>query len=306
MAAVMAAGMTPPLGMALATAVRKKLLTEAERENGLACWLLGASFVTEGAIPFAAAHPLRVIPSCMVGSAVTGALVMGFGNELRAPHGGIFVLPLVSKPDPVPARDRRSARSITAVMVIVLMSLDKAKTEELAHEEDLAEGVAGLIGFHPARHGRGCDDVGRSPGCVSQLTLWLVRCARRPDRSPCGRQNKESQTWHPATLSSRPASACTPGPPRCSCRPSPHGLPVTIFFFFFFFFLLFVQAVTATGLPVTIAKSGGDPVDARSILMVMGLAVGNGEEVTLTAEGDGAEAALDQLAELLEIDHDAA
>ena len=69
---------------------------------------------------------------------------------------------------------------------------------------------------------------------------------------------------------------------------------------------LFVQAVTATGLPVTIAKAGGDPVDARSILMVMGLAVGNNEEVTLTAEGDGADAALDQLVELLEIDHDAA
>ena len=69
---------------------------------------------------------------------------------------------------------------------------------------------------------------------------------------------------------------------------------------------LVVQAVTATGLPVTIAKAGGDPVDARSILMVMGLAVGNNEEVVLTAEGDGAEAALDQLAELLEIDHDAA
>ena len=111
MAAVMAAGMTPPLGMALATAVRKKLWTEAERENGLACWLLGASFITEGAIPFAAAHPLRVIPSCMAGSAVTGALVMAFGNELRAPHGGIWVLPLISNPIPVPAGDRRSARS---------------------------------------------------------------------------------------------------------------------------------------------------------------------------------------------------
>jgi len=68
---------------------------------------------------------------------------------------------------------------------------------------------------------------------------------------------------------------------------------------------LFVQAVTATGLPVTIAKSGGDPVDARSILMVMGLAVGNNDEVTLAAEGDGADAALDQLVELLEVDHDA-
>jgi phosphocarrier protein len=68
---------------------------------------------------------------------------------------------------------------------------------------------------------------------------------------------------------------------------------------------LFVQAVTATGLPVTIAKTGGDPVDARSILMVMGLGVGNDDEVTLTAEGDGADDALDQLVELLEIDHDA-
>ena len=68
---------------------------------------------------------------------------------------------------------------------------------------------------------------------------------------------------------------------------------------------LFVQAVTATGLPVTIAKGDGDPVDARSILMVMGLAVGNNDEVTLNAEGDGADAALDQLVELLEVDHDA-
>ncbi len=140
MAAVMAAGMTPPLGMALATAVRKKLWTEAERENGLACWLLGASFVTEGAIPFAAAHPLRVIPSCMVGSAVTGALVMGFGNELRAPHGGIFVLPLVSSPI-LYLLAIIIGTVITAGLVIVLMSLDKAKTEEIAHEEDLAEGV---------------------------------------------------------------------------------------------------------------------------------------------------------------------
>jgi PTS system fructose-specific IIC component len=140
MAAVMAAGMTPPLGMALATAVRKKLWTEAERENGLACWLLGASFVTEGAIPFAAAHPLRVIPSCMVGSAVTGALVMGFGNELRAPHGGIFVLPLVSNPI-LYLLAIVIGMVITAALVIVLMSLDKAKTEEIAHHEDVVEGV---------------------------------------------------------------------------------------------------------------------------------------------------------------------
>jgi PTS system fructose-specific IIC component len=141
MAAVMAAGMTPPLGMALATAVRKKLFSEAERENGLACWLLGASFVTEGAIPFAAAHPLRVIPSCMVGSAVTGAMVMAFGNELRAPHGGIWVLPLISNPF-LYLLAIAVGTVITAVLVIVLMSLDQRKTEEIAHAEDVAEGVA--------------------------------------------------------------------------------------------------------------------------------------------------------------------
>ncbi len=92
MAAVMAAGMVPPLAMALATVVRKKLFTEVERENGAAAWLLGASFISEGAIPFAAGDPLRVIPSMMVGGAVTGALSMALGVGLRAPHGGIFVL----------------------------------------------------------------------------------------------------------------------------------------------------------------------------------------------------------------------
>jgi PTS system fructose-specific IIC component len=92
MAAVMAAGMVPPLAMALATVVRRKLFTEVERENGAAAWLLGASFISEGAIPFAAADPLRVIPSMMAGGAVTGALSMALGVGLRAPHGGIFVL----------------------------------------------------------------------------------------------------------------------------------------------------------------------------------------------------------------------
>ena len=95
MAAVMAAGMTPPLGLALATTLRRRLFTEAELENGRAAWVLGASFITEGAIPFAAADPLRVIPSLMAGSAVTGALSMAFGATLRAPHGGIFVVGLV-------------------------------------------------------------------------------------------------------------------------------------------------------------------------------------------------------------------
>jgi len=98
MAIVMATGMTPPLGLALATVLRKNQFSDSERENGKAAWLLGASFISEGAIPFAAADPIRVIPSIMIGSGVTGALVAIFGNELRAPHGGIFVFPLVSSP----------------------------------------------------------------------------------------------------------------------------------------------------------------------------------------------------------------
>ncbi|QTE30564.1 PTS fructose transporter subunit IIABC [Pengzhenrongella sicca] len=91
MATVMAAGMVPPLAMALATTVDRRLFSLAERENGKAAWLLGASFISEGAIPFAAADPLRVIPSCMLGAATTGAIVMGSGVTSKAPHGGIFV-----------------------------------------------------------------------------------------------------------------------------------------------------------------------------------------------------------------------
>ncbi len=91
MATVMAAGMVPPLAMALATTIRPGLFSEPEKENGRAAWLLGASFISEGAIPFAAADPLRVIPSMMFGGAITGALCMAFGVTLRAPHGGIFV-----------------------------------------------------------------------------------------------------------------------------------------------------------------------------------------------------------------------
>jgi PTS system fructose-specific IIC component len=92
MAAVMLAGMVPPLGLALATVVRPGLFTAPERENGKAAWLMGASFITEGAIPFAAADPLRVIPSIMLGSAVTGGLAQALDVSLRAPHGGVFVL----------------------------------------------------------------------------------------------------------------------------------------------------------------------------------------------------------------------
>ncbi|MDZ4092542.1 MAG: fructose-specific PTS transporter subunit EIIC [Arthrobacter sp.] len=92
MAAVMAAGMVPPLAMALAsTVLNKRLFSLAEQENGKAAWLLGASFISEGAIPFAAADPLRVIPASMLGGAVTGAISMAAGVGSKAPHGGIFV-----------------------------------------------------------------------------------------------------------------------------------------------------------------------------------------------------------------------
>ncbi|WP_134686572.1 PTS fructose transporter subunit IIABC [Brevibacillus migulae] len=94
-AAIMAAGMTPPLGLALATTLFKKKFTEEERQAGKTAYVLGASFITEGAIPFAAADPTRVIPSIMVGSAVAGGLSMAFGVTLPAPHGGLFVLPVV-------------------------------------------------------------------------------------------------------------------------------------------------------------------------------------------------------------------
>ncbi|WP_295123828.1 PTS fructose transporter subunit IIABC [uncultured Leifsonia sp.] len=92
MAAVMVAGMVPPLGMALAsTVLYRRGFTQVERENGAAAWLLGASFISEGAIPFAAADPLRVIPANLVGGAVAGGLAMAFEVSSRAPHGGIFV-----------------------------------------------------------------------------------------------------------------------------------------------------------------------------------------------------------------------
>lgn len=95
MAAVMAAGMVPPLAIALATSFFKNKFTKEDKDAGKANYIMGLSFITEGAIPFAAADPLRVIPSLMAGSAVTGALSMMFGIGLRAPHGGFFVVPLV-------------------------------------------------------------------------------------------------------------------------------------------------------------------------------------------------------------------
>ncbi|MGL5085297.1 MAG: PTS fructose transporter subunit IIABC, partial [Clostridium sp.] len=98
MAAVMVGGMVPPLAIALCTTFFKSRFTEKERQSGLTNYIMGLSFITEGAIPFAAADPLRVIPAAVIGSATAGALSMFFGSALRAPHGGIFVLPVISNP----------------------------------------------------------------------------------------------------------------------------------------------------------------------------------------------------------------
>lgn len=98
MASVMAGGMVPPIAIALCTTFFKKKFTEKERQSGLVNYVMGLSFITEGAIPFAAQDPLRVIPSCAIGAAVAGGLSMAFGCTLRAPHGGMFVLPTIGNP----------------------------------------------------------------------------------------------------------------------------------------------------------------------------------------------------------------
>ena len=98
MAAVMIGGMVPPLSIALCTTFFKNRFTKRERQSGLTNYIMGFSFITEGAIPFAASDPLRVIPACAIGSAVAGGLSMGLGCQLRAPHGGIFVVPVIEHP----------------------------------------------------------------------------------------------------------------------------------------------------------------------------------------------------------------
>ena len=98
MASVMKGGMVPPIAIALATTFFKNKFTEEERKSGPVNYIMGLSFITEGAIPYAAADPVRVIPSCMIGSAIAGGLSMAFNCTLRAPHGGIFVFPVVGNP----------------------------------------------------------------------------------------------------------------------------------------------------------------------------------------------------------------
>jgi PTS system fructose-specific IIC component len=134
MAAVMLAGMVPPLALALATVLRPQLFTPGERENGKAAWLLGASFITEGAIPFAAADPLRVIPSIMLGSAVTGGLSMALNVTLRAPHGGIFVFFAVGNLlGFVIALAAGIAVACASVVILKTLTESKEEIEELSY-----------------------------------------------------------------------------------------------------------------------------------------------------------------------------
>lgn len=131
MAAVMAAGMTPPLAIALATRLFPKKFTEIEREAGPATGALGLSFITEGAIPFAARDPFRVIPCTVAGSAIAGAISMASGVELKVPHGGIFVLPI---PDAVTHLGFYIVALIagTAVTAIMLGIIKKPITTQIA------------------------------------------------------------------------------------------------------------------------------------------------------------------------------
>ena len=185
MSAVMCAGMVPPLAMALAsTVLARDLFPPVERENGKAAWLLGAAFICEGAIPFAAADPLRVIPACMVGGAVTGGLSMAFGVTSLAPHGGIFVLFAIN---PIWG-------------FLVALAAGTVVTGTRCHRAQA---------------------LGRSQGAGGGR--GTVRGRRRPLTSPRTTIEGE-QTWQNAKPPSRAVPDCTPAPRSCSsrrCRRSP-------------------------------------------------------------------------------------
>ena len=125
MAAVMVGGMTPPCAIALATLLFKNRFTKEQREAGPTNFIMGLAFITEGAIPFAASDPLRVIPACMIGSGLAGALSMAFRCTLMAPHGGIFVFPVVGSP-----LGYVIALTAGTVVTAVLLGLFKKKIAE--------------------------------------------------------------------------------------------------------------------------------------------------------------------------------
>lgn len=125
MAAVMVGGMVPPIAIALSTTFCKKKWSAEDRRNGVVNYIMGLCFISEGAIPYAAKDPLRVIPSCVIGSAVSGALSMAFGCTLRAPHGGIFVFPVVGH-----ALLYLLALAVGSIVAAVILSLLKKTVEE--------------------------------------------------------------------------------------------------------------------------------------------------------------------------------
>ena len=127
MAAVMLGGMVPPIAIALATTFFKNRFTEEERKNGPVNYIMGLSFITEGAIPYAAADPARVIPSCIVGAATAGGISMAFDCTLRAPHGGIFVFPVVGHP-----LQYVIALAIGSVVGMIMLALLKKKQPQNA------------------------------------------------------------------------------------------------------------------------------------------------------------------------------
>jgi len=145
MAAVMAAGMTPPIALALATVLRPKLFTKPERVAGEAAWLLGASFITEGAIPFAAGDPIRVIPSLMIGSAATGGLSMAFAAKSPAPHGGIWVIALIGRPLLWVVAILVGV-AVSAGCLIIAKQIARPSEEEARIEEAAAEGNLAPVG----------------------------------------------------------------------------------------------------------------------------------------------------------------
>jgi len=130
MAAIMVGGMVPPIALSIAAKLRPAKFSPAEQKHADAAWLMGLSFITEGAIPFASADPLHVIPTQMVGSAVAGALSMAFGCALRAPHGGIFVLPLVEKPIMYLVALLAGVAVTTALVILFKKDLPKEQLED--------------------------------------------------------------------------------------------------------------------------------------------------------------------------------
>lgn len=131
-AACMAAGMTPPLGIALATLLFKHKFTKEERTSGQSCWILGASYITEGAIPFAVSDPIRVIPSLMTGSAVAAGISMAVGVTSMAPHGGIWVMliPNVMNNLPMYVLAIASGTVTTAFMLGLLKNSEREKQDK--------------------------------------------------------------------------------------------------------------------------------------------------------------------------------